>query len=81
MMRAGLTGGLGSGKTTVAKIFRSLGAQVLEADVVGRVLMEPGHSVYDSVVKAFGAEVVNADGSLNRRRVADLAVYLEAKGL
>ena len=73
MMRAGLTGGLGSGKTTVAKIFRSLGAQVLEADVVGRVLMEPGHSVYDSVVKAFGAEVVNADGSLNRRRVANLA--------
>jgi len=73
MLRAGLTGGLGSGKTTVADIFRSLGAQVLESDAIGRAMMEPGHSVYQSIVKTFGAEVVRADGSLNRRRLADLA--------
>ena len=73
MLRVGLTGGLGSGKTTVADIFRSLGAQVIEADAVGRQLMEPGHPVYDSIVKTFGPTVVNADGRLNRRLLADLA--------
>ena len=73
MLRVGLTGGLGSGKTTVADIFRSLGAQVIEADAVGRQLMEPSHPVYDSIVKTFGPKVVNADGRLNRRLLADLA--------
>jgi dephospho-CoA kinase len=73
MLRVGLTGGLGSGKTTVAGIFRSLGAQVLEADAVGRQLMEPGHQVYDSIVRSFGPEVLHPDGTLNRRRLADLA--------
>jgi dephospho-CoA kinase len=73
MLRAGLTGGLGSGKTTVADVFRSLGAQVLEADAVGRAMMEPGHQVYNSIVKTFGPEVARADGSLNRRLLADLA--------
>jgi len=73
MLRVGLTGGLGSGKTTVADIFRSLGAQVIEADAVGRQLMEPGHPVYDSIVKTFGPTVVKADGRLNRRLLADLA--------
>jgi len=73
MLRAGLTGGLGSGKTTVADIFRSLGAQVLEADAVGRTLMEPGHPVFDAIVKTFGAEVLKEDGSLNRRRLAEIA--------
>jgi dephospho-CoA kinase len=73
MLRVGLTGGLGSGKTTVAGIFRSLGGHVLEADAVGRQLMEPGHQVYDSIVRSFGPEVLNPDGKLNRRRLADLA--------
>jgi dephospho-CoA kinase len=73
MIRAGLTGGLASGKSTVSGIFRSLGAHVLEADAVGRQLMEPGQHVYDAVVAAFGLEVVQADGSLNRRRLAEIA--------
>ena len=73
MVRVGLTGGLGSGKTTIADIFRSLGAQVIEADAIGRQLMEPGHPVYDSIVKTFGPTVVHADGRLNRRLLADLA--------
>jgi len=73
MLRVGLTGGLGSGKTTVADIFRSLGAQVIEADAVGRELMAPGKAVYRDIVAHFGPEVVNADGTLNRRVLADLA--------
>jgi dephospho-CoA kinase len=73
MLRAGLTGGLGSGKTTVAGMFRSLGAHVIEADAVGRELMSPGQTVYREIVEHFGAEVVRADGTLNRAMLADLA--------
>lgn len=73
MLRAGLTGGLGSGKTTVAGIFRSLGAYVLAADAVGRELMSPGQVVYREIVEHFGPKVVRADGALNRAMLADLA--------
>ncbi|MGB8031097.1 MAG: dephospho-CoA kinase [Terracidiphilus sp.] len=73
MLRVGLTGGLGSGKSTVAAMLRELGAQVIESDALGRELMEPGHEVYDRIVTRFGPEVVNPDGHLNRARLADLA--------
>ena len=68
MLRVGLTGNLGSGKTTVAGYLRELGAEVIEADVLGRALMEPGESVYAAVVDAFGPGVVNAEGRLSCHR-------------
>ncbi|HEY2002409.1 MAG TPA: dephospho-CoA kinase [Acidobacteriaceae bacterium] len=73
MLRVGLTGGLGSGKSTVAGIFRSLGAQVMEADVVGRAMMQPGEAVYGEIVRAFGPAVVRADGTLDRKKLATIA--------
>ncbi len=73
MLRVGLTGGLGSGKSTVAAMLSGLGAQVIEADALGRAFMEPGHEVYDQIVAHFGREVVNPDGHLNRARLADFA--------
>ncbi len=73
MVRVGLTGGLGSGKTTVAAIFRSLGAQVMEADAVGRAMMQPGEAVYAEIVRAFGPTVVRADGTLDRHALARFA--------
>lgn len=73
MLRAGLTGGLGSGKSTVAEIFRSLGAHVIEADTLGRKLMVPGQPVYNAIVEHFGPGVVRSDGKLDRRVLADLA--------
>jgi dephospho-CoA kinase len=73
MLRVGLTGGLGSGKSTVAQMLRQLGAEVIESDELGRSLMEPGNPAYDEIVHAFGLEVVGADGRLNRPRLADLA--------
>ena len=73
MLRVGLTGGLGSGKSTVAGFLRELGAEVIEADVLGRTLMEPGQSVYEQIVRVFGRDVVSADGRLNRARLAELA--------
>jgi dephospho-CoA kinase len=58
MLRVGLTGGLGSGKSTVAAIFRSLGVHVIEADAIGRTLMQPGMPVYDDIFAHFGSEIL-----------------------
>ncbi len=73
MLRVGLTGGLGSGKSTVAGMLRSSGAYVIEADALGRALMEPGQAVYDRIVEHFGPEVLAADGRLDRARLAQIA--------
>ena len=70
MLRVGLTGGLGSGKSTVASFLRELGAEVI---ALGRQVMEPGQQVYQEIVSAFGPEVVGSDGRLNRARLAQLA--------
>lgn len=69
----GLTGGLGSGKTTVARIFEQLSAHVISADDLGRQLMEPGTPVFNAIVERFGPEVVGVDGRLNRPELARLA--------
>lgn len=73
MLRVGLTGGLGSGKSTAAAMLRELGAQVIESDELGRKIMEPGQSAFDAILRKFGAEVLTRDGLLNRRRLAELA--------
>src|SRR5580698_3691706 len=73
MLRVGLTGGLGSGKSTVAGYLREMGAEVIEADALGRALMEPGQAVFDSIVQHFGRDVLTPDGRLNRARLAELA--------
>jgi dephospho-CoA kinase len=73
MLRVGLTGGLGSGKSTVADYLRELGAEVIEADELGRAMMEPGQPVYDDIVDEFGPGVVGPDGRLDRARLAELA--------
>jgi dephospho-CoA kinase len=73
MLRVALTGGLGSGKSTVAEIFRSLGAEVMEADAVARAMMEPGQAVYAQIVRTFGPDIVRADGTLDRPKLARIA--------
>lgn len=73
MLRVGLTGGLGSGKSTVARYLRELGAEVLESDELGRALMEPGQPVYAEILRVFGPEVAGPDGRLNRAGLAELA--------
>jgi len=75
MLRVGLTGGLGSGKTTVAGMFALLGAHVLEADTIGRELTRPGQPVYRELVEHFGQypdapSLVLADGAIDRAALA-----------
>lgn len=73
MLRVGLTGGIGSGKSTVASMFASLGVHVIEADAIGRQLMEPGQTVYQAIVEQFGTEILRPDGALDRRKLAEIA--------
>ena len=72
-LRIGLTGGLGSGKSTVAAMLQKKGAHVLSADELGRGLMVPGTDVFDKIVERFGTGVVLPDGSLDRAALARLA--------
>lgn len=68
----GLTGGLGSGKSTVAAMLRALGAVVLDADAIVRDLQQPGTETFGEIVAAFGLTVVSPDGRLDRRALAGL---------
>nr|WP_202897639.1 dephospho-CoA kinase [Actinopolymorpha pittospori] len=65
-MRVGLTGGIGSGKSEVARRLASYGAMIIDADRLAREVVEPGTDGLAAVVDAFGEEVVAADGSLDR---------------
>jgi dephospho-CoA kinase len=69
---AGLTGGMGSGKTTVGKLFQSLGAYVLDADEICRSLVEPGKPAWQETVDLLGNGVLRDDQTLDRRKVADI---------
>ena len=72
MLRVGLTGDLGSGKSTVARMFAERGAVVLSSDEMGRAMMQPGEAVYTAIAERFGKGVVAPDGSLDRRELARL---------
>jgi dephospho-CoA kinase len=67
----GLTGGAGSGKSTVAAMFQELGATVIDADEAAHAVYEPGSPGFDSVVRAFGPEYVR-DGRIDRGRLGEL---------
>jgi dephospho-CoA kinase len=71
MLRVGLTGGISSGKSTVARMLAARGAQVLDADLVVRDLMQPGKPVYHEIVKHFGREIVKKDGAIDRKALAN----------
>jgi dephospho-CoA kinase len=64
--RVGLTGGIASGKSTVAKLFEALGIPVIDTDALAREVVAPGQPVLKEIVERFGADVVAADGSLDR---------------
>jgi dephospho-CoA kinase len=73
LLKLGLTGGIASGKSAVGEMFVKLGAQLIHSDAVAHALLEPGHSVYEQVVRHFGREILNPDGSVNRSRLAEIA--------
>ena len=70
MLRVGLTGGIGCGKTTVATWMRELGCHVLEADKMAHEIIAPGQPAYEEVVREFGREILEPDGRIDRPRLA-----------
>jgi dephospho-CoA kinase len=80
MLLVGLTGGLATGKTTVARLFQDCGAVVLDADVLARQVVEPGKPAWRDIIRAFGLGVLRPDRTLDRKRLADL-VFTDARKL
>ena len=72
MLLVGLTGGIGAGKSTVAKLLSERGAVVIDADTIVRELQRSGTDVFKAIVDRFGPHVVAPDGSLDRERLADI---------
>jgi dephospho-CoA kinase len=72
VLRVGLTGGMACGKSTVAKMFAELGANIVDADTIAHDLYRPGQEVLQELVKHFGAEILKPDGELDRAKLATL---------
>jgi dephospho-CoA kinase len=69
--RVGLTGGIASGKTTVANLFAALGITIVDTDLLAREVVEPGTALLTEIAAHFGAGILSDDGSLNRRALRD----------
>ena len=72
MIRLGITGGVGMGKSTASQLLYERGFQVADSDEIARTLVEPGKQALEAIVKAFGSEVLQDNGELNRKKVAEL---------
>ena len=69
----GITGGMGAGKTEVTNMLKAKGFKVLDADAISREVMEKDSPLLRLLVKDFGIEIINEDGTLNRRKLGDVA--------
>lgn len=78
MIVIGLTGGIGSGKTTVAKLFAEFNVPIVDADLIARELVEPGQPALNELVEIFGEDILYPDGTLNRRHLRD-RVFADAE--
>ena len=72
VLRVGLTGGIASGKTTVARLFAALGVPIIDTDVLSREVTAPGTPLLHRIAERFGGTFITADGSLDRRALRDI---------
>jgi len=72
MIIAGLTGTIGTGKSTVSTMFRELGAFIIDADKLSHEVVEPGKKAWKEIIDNFGREVLNDDQTINRQKLADI---------
>jgi len=73
ILRTGLTGGIGSGKSTIARIFASLGCITVDADQIVARLYQPGEAGHEALVRTYGSGILLPDGTIDRRKLADVA--------
>ncbi|HET7105948.1 MAG TPA: dephospho-CoA kinase [Candidatus Acidoferrum sp.] len=79
MLKLGLTGGIASGKSTVAATLRELGFPVLDADSISHGLMKPGQTAHEEILQAFGADLADSSGEIDRHKVASIVFANPAK--
>ncbi len=75
----GLTGGIGSGKSTVSELFIKKGIRVIDADILYKELSKPGQVLYNEIIKAFGPDILCSAGTIDFRKLGDLVFHDEAK--
>jgi dephospho-CoA kinase len=73
LLKVGLTGGIAAGKSVVGEMFVARGARLVQADRIAHSLMQPGEAVYNEVVRHFGRDILNPDGSVSRAKLAEAA--------
>ena len=73
MLLIGVTGGIACGKTEVAKVFQKKGATILSGDEIGKEIVEKNRRVSNKLVRSFGAKILNKNGTLNRRKLGEIA--------
>lgn len=78
-MILGLTGGIATGKSTVASLLRDRGIKVIDADVIAREVVEPGKPAYKVIVRHFGADILKPDGNINRKKLGDIVFSNDAE--
>jgi dephospho-CoA kinase len=79
MLKLGLTGGIASGKSVVATVLRELGFPVLDADSISHKLMEPGQAAHDEILQAFGTDLADSSGHIDRHKLAAIVFADPAK--
>ena len=72
MLRIGLTGGIGSGKSAAARILGTLGAGLIDADLVGHASYRAGTEGFDKVIEAFGDDLIGSDGEIDRKKLGPI---------
>ena len=79
MLTIGLTGGIGSGKSAVADLFKKLGISIIDADKIAHAITEPGKSGYHAITEHFGADILQPNGQLDRHKLRDLIFSNDAE--
>jgi dephospho-CoA kinase len=77
--KVGLTGGIATGKSTVAELWRGMGATIIDSDILARRALEPGTPTYAQVVEQFGKQILNADGTVNRPALGNIVFADECR--
>ena len=78
MLIVGLTGGVASGKTAVSQVLKEEGAYIIDADQIARELVQPQKPAWNELIKAFGQEILQEDGSIQRKKLAD-KIFVDPK--
>jgi dephospho-CoA kinase len=81
MLKIGLTGGIGSGKSTVAKLFADLGAPIIDADELARQVTVPGTQTLQTIAQHFGQSILKKDRTLDRAKLADIVFHNKSERL